>query len=46
MVVGEDLKAYNFDMAVEIGTDRIKEALATGAKEDYLSLPLMQDKPQ
>ncbi len=36
---GGGAKAYSFDFAVEIGTDRIKEALATGAKRIVSACP-------
>ncbi|MFC1924513.1 (Fe-S)-binding protein [Chloroflexota bacterium] len=36
---GGGLKGVNFDMAVEIGMDKVKEALATGAKKIVSACP-------
>ncbi len=36
---GGGLKGVNYDMAVEIGTDKVKEALATGAKRIISACP-------
>ena len=36
---GGGLKGVNYDMAVEIGKDKVKEALATGAKRIVSACP-------